>query len=84
LATGYISGYDYIDGIKVYFVMYDVWYALTKTVVFGFIITSVAAFYGYNIEGGALELGKANTEGVVVASFIILILNLVITNIMLN
>jgi phospholipid/cholesterol/gamma-HCH transport system permease protein len=84
LVTGLISVYDYVDGIKSYFVMYDVWYALTKTVVFGFVITTVSAFYGYKIEGGALELGKANTEGVVVASFIILILNLVITNIMLN
>ncbi|MCL2313333.1 MAG: ABC transporter permease [Firmicutes bacterium] len=84
LATGFISTYDYIDGITSYFVMYDVWYALTKTVVFGFVISSIAAFYGYKIEGGALELGKANTEGVVVASFIILILNLLITNIMLN
>jgi len=84
LATGYISVYDYVDGLTSFFKMYDVWYALTKTVIFGFIITSVAAFYGYKIEGGALELGKANTEGVVVASFFILMLNLVITNVMLN
>jgi phospholipid/cholesterol/gamma-HCH transport system permease protein len=84
LATGLITGYDYIEGIKAYFIMYDIWYALTKTVIFGFVITSVAAFYGYKIEGGALELGRANTEGVVVASFVILTLNLVITNVMLN
>ncbi|MCL2289299.1 MAG: ABC transporter permease [Bacteroidetes bacterium] len=84
LATGYISVYDYVDGLTSFFRMYDVWYALTKTVIFGFIITSVAAFYGYKIEGGALELGKANTQGVVVASFFVLILNLLITNIMLN
>ena len=84
LATGFITAYDYIDGITYYFLMSDIWYALTKTLIFGFVITSVAAFYGYKIEGGALELGKASTEGVVVSSFFILILNLVITNIMLN
>ena len=84
LFTGLISVYDYIDGLKSFFLMRDVWYALTKTVVFGFVITSVSAFYGYKIEGGALELGKANTESVVVASFFILVLNLVITNVMLN
>ena len=84
LATGFVTSYDYIDGITYYFLMSDVWYALTKTLVFGFIITSVSAFYGYKIEGGALELGKASTQGVVVASFFILILNLLITNIMLN
>jgi len=84
VVTELISVYDYVDGITSFFRMYDVWYALVKTVIFGFVITSVAAFYGYKIEGGALELGKANTEGVVVASFFILILNLVITNVMLN
>jgi len=84
LITDLITVYNYVDGITSFFRMYDVWYALTKTVVFGFIITSVAAFYGYKIEGGALELGKANTQGVVIASFFILMLNLVITNIMLN
>jgi len=84
LATGLISVYDYVDGITSFFRMYDVWYALTKTVVFGFVITTVSSFYGYKIEGGALELGKASTEGVVIASFFILMLNLVITNIMLN
>jgi phospholipid/cholesterol/gamma-HCH transport system permease protein len=82
--TEIISVYDYFDGITSFFRMYDVWYALVKTVFFGFVITSVAAFYGYKIEGGALELGKANTEGVVVASFFILILNLVISISMLN
>ena len=56
---------------------------LTKTTVFAFVISSVSSFYGYRIEGGALELGKANTQGIVVASFIILVLNLVITQIML-
>jgi phospholipid/cholesterol/gamma-HCH transport system permease protein len=84
LATGLLSVYDYVDGITSFFRMYDVWYALTKTVIFGFIITTVSSFYGYKIEGGALELGKASTEGVVIASFFILMLNLVITNVMLN
>lgn len=83
LVTGVISGYDYIDGITSFFRMYDLYYALTKTTVFAFVISSVSSFYGYRIEGGALELGKANTQGIVVASFIILILNLVITQIML-
>jgi phospholipid/cholesterol/gamma-HCH transport system permease protein len=63
--------------------MYDVYYALTKTVVFAFVISTISSFYGYRIEGGALELGEANTRSIVVASFVILVLNLVITQIML-
>ncbi len=75
--------YDYIDGLTSFFKIYDLYYALTKTTVFAFVLSSISAFYGYKIEGGALELGKAGTQGIVVASFIILVLNLVITQIML-
>lgn len=78
-----IPAYDFIDGLTSFFRMYDLYYALTKTFIFAFIISSVSSFYGYRIEGGALELGKANTQSIVVASFIILVLNLVITQIML-
>ena len=35
------------------------------------------------ISLSALELGKASTQGIVVSSFVILVLNVVITNIML-
>lgn len=83
LITGVVSGLDFIDGLTSFFRMYDVYYALTKTFVFAFIISSICSFYGYRIEGGALELGAANTRGIVVASFIILVLNLLITQIML-
>lgn len=83
LLTGVTSSYDYIDGLTSFFRMYDIYYVLVKTIVFAFIISSVSSFYGYRIEGGALELGKANVNSIVVASFLILMLNLVITQIML-
>ncbi len=83
LISQVIPMYDYLDGLTAFFRMYDIWYALVKSIVFGFVISSVSSFYGYRIEGGALELGKANTESVVVASSFILVLNLLITNIML-
>jgi phospholipid/cholesterol/gamma-HCH transport system permease protein len=81
--TNMISMHEFVDGLTYYFRMYDVYYALTKTAIFAFVISSVSSFYGYRINGGALELGKASTEGIVVASFVILLLNLVITNLML-
>ncbi len=83
LLTNVVTMFDFIDGITSFFRMYDIYYALTKTTVFAFVMSSVCSFYGYRIEGGALELGKANTQGIVVASFVLLILNLVITQIML-
>lgn len=83
LVTGSVTTYDFVDGVTSFFRMYDLFYALTKTFVFAFVISSVSSFYGYRIEGGALELGAASTKGIVVASFAILILNMVITQIML-
>ena len=46
---------------------------------FGFIISSVAAFFGYTASGGALEVGEASTRSVVINSILILATDLVFT-----
>lgn len=81
--TGCVSTYDFLDGLISFFRVYDVVYAIIKTFIFAFVMSSVASFYGYKIDGGALELGIANTQGIVVSSVIILILNVLVTQIML-
>jgi phospholipid/cholesterol/gamma-HCH transport system permease protein len=83
ITTGACSSYEYIFGIQTLFVPFNIYYSLTKTVVFAFIITSVAAYQGYYTKGGALEVGKASTRSVVYNSILILIANLVITELML-
>lgn len=83
VASGACTSYEYIFGIQSFFVPFNIYYSLTKTVVFAFIITSVAAYQGYYTSGGALEVGKASTRSVVYNSILILIANLVITQIML-
>jgi len=81
--TGLISSYGYVYGIQSFFHMYDIWYALTKTVVFAFIITSVSAYHGYYTKGGALEVGNASTSGVVYSSIAIIFANLILTQLLL-
>jgi phospholipid/cholesterol/gamma-HCH transport system permease protein len=81
--TGALPSSDYIFGIQYLFVPFYVTYALVKTVVYAFIITSVPAFYGYNVQGGALEVGRSSTRGVVYSSILILLTDLVITQLML-
>ena len=83
VVTGALSSADYIYGIQYLFVPFYVTYALVKTVVYAFIITSVSAFYGYYVQGGALEVGRASTRGVVYSSILILLADLVITQLML-
>ncbi|MGB9746399.1 MAG: MlaE family ABC transporter permease [Bacteroidales bacterium] len=81
--TGALNPADYIYGIQYWFIPFYITYALVKTVVFAFIITTVPSFYGYYVIGGALEVGKASTKGVVYSSIFILLSNLLITQIML-
>ncbi len=83
LLTGALPSSDYIFGIQYAFIPFYVTYALVKTVVYAFIITSVPAFYGYNVQGGALEVGRSSTRGVVYSSILILLADLVLTQLML-
>ena len=66
------------------FVEWYVWYAIIKSLFFSVVITSVASFYGYNVKGGALDVGKASTNSVVTSSIIILLLDVILTNLMLQ
>ena len=79
-----ITTADYLLGIQYAFIPYYIFYSIVKSVVFAFIISSVAAYYGYFSYGGALDVGKASTNAVVNSSILILFFNLLITNIMLN
>src|SRR5512133_2210110 len=83
ILTGALPSSDYIYGIQYLFVPFYITYALVKTVVYAFIITSVSAFYGYNVQGGALEVGRSSTRGVVYSSILILLADLVLTQMML-
>jgi phospholipid/cholesterol/gamma-HCH transport system permease protein len=69
---GYIAGTltevvtptQYIAGLRQLFVPYNVTFALIKSVVFAFLIASIASFKGYYTSGGALEVGQASTQAV--------------------
>lgn len=73
----------YLIGIRYYFRTYDVIYALTKTVVFGFLIVSISSFYGYYSKGGSLDVGRSSTQAVVSSSIAILVANFLLTQMML-
>ncbi|WP_286736761.1 MULTISPECIES: MlaE family ABC transporter permease [Sphingobacterium] len=81
--SGAVTQEDYILGIQDGFNGFTVTVALVKAVVFGFIITSISAYKGYNVKGGALEVGQASTEAVVVGCITILAADYVITALML-
>ncbi|MBQ1957377.1 MAG: ABC transporter permease [Alistipes sp.] len=80
--TGIMNPMEYIDGLKYCFYMSEVSYAVTKMVFFAFFITSISAYCGYYAKGNSLEVGKASTKAVVVSSVVIMICNLVLTQLL--
>ena len=52
-----------INGIQSSFNPYYVTFSLMKCLVFGFLISSISAFFGYTVEGGAFDVGTASTRG---------------------
>ncbi len=69
----------YVYGIQAFFRESFIWYSIVKSMLFGFIIASVAAYFGYTAKGGALEVGQASTNSVVINSVLILVCDLVFT-----
>jgi len=84
LFTDLITPANYIYGIQYWFIPWYVYYSLIKAVVFAFLITSVASYYGYYAYGGALDVGKASTNAVVNSSILILLFNLILTKLLLT
>jgi phospholipid/cholesterol/gamma-HCH transport system permease protein len=83
VSLGLVSTGDYVEGIQSWFDPYIVTYALIKTVIFAYIIVSVSAFHGYVIKGGALDVGSASTKAVVNSSILIILFNLLLTQLLL-
>ncbi len=81
--TDIILPSDFFDGIKLEFNSYSITYSLIKSVVFAFIITTVSSYYGYNAKGNSLEVGKSSTRAVVVSSIVVMLFNLILTQILL-
>ena len=75
---------DYVYGIRAWFDGYIILYALTKTVVFAFLITSISGFEGFIVKGGAVEVGAASTRAVVWSSIMIILFNLILTQLLLS
>ena len=71
-------------GLQSFFNEFFIWYSIIKSMIFGFIIASVAAYFGYFAKGGSLDVGKASTESVVINSILILITDLAFTQLVMG
>lgn len=62
--AGLLTPTEYIYGIQIDFIDFNVTFGLIKSLVFAFLITSISAYKGYYTRGGALEVGRASTNAV--------------------
>ena len=81
--TGAIPNELYITGIRKGLNTDYISIAFYKSFIFAFIISTVPAYFGYYVQGGALEIGKASTRSVVVSCILILIADYLVATIAL-
>ncbi len=92
IAAGYIlsvyffliNEIAYLSMIKEHILITDITGGLIKAFVFGFVISWVGTYMGYQTEDGARGVGLATTQAVVIGSILILIINYILTSFLIN
>ncbi len=79
-----ISPNNIIDGILTFVTFWDLLGGIIKAVFFGIIIAGVGTYKGLNTENGAVGVGKATTEAVVMSMIVIFVLNYFLSMILYN
>lgn len=70
-----MSSPEFMRGVRLFFVPFDVQFSLIKAASFGLAVTAIGSFFGFTTMGGAEGVGRATTRAVVVASMLILVLD---------
>jgi len=84
LLTGVMTGTDYIIGIRMEFIPFNVAFALIKALVFAFLIASISSFKGFYTSGGALEVGQSSTAAVVSSCIAVLLADYLLAQLLLG
>ena len=81
--TSIIPLAKYIAGQKYCFNWFYIFYSCFKMSLFCFLISSISAFNGYNAKGGSLGVGYSGTKSIVTSCILILMFDLIVTQVML-
>lgn len=74
-----VNGYTYLENIKLYGKVKDFFEGVVKGAIFGYLISAIGTYIGYNTRGGAKGVGRATTLAVVIASITIFIADYIIS-----
>lgn len=81
--TGILATDIFDMGLREKFSPFNVTFALSKAYTFAFLISSISAYFGFYVKGGALEIGRASTRAVVISCILILVADYVLAALML-
>ncbi|NCW11817.1 MAG: ABC transporter permease [Chitinophagia bacterium] len=81
--SGAIPAEIFITGIRKGLDTHYIVIAFYKSFIFSFIISTVPSYFGFYVKGGALEIGKAGTQSVVVSCILILVADYIVAAIAL-
>lgn len=81
--TNVITPEEYVYGIRLDFIEYNIVFALVKSVVFAFLVASISSYKGFYTRGGALEVGIASTSAVTNSCIAILLADYLLAELML-
>ena len=82
-AANILSNSTFDKGLLEGFLPYNVFFALAKAYTFAFLISSIPAYFGYYVQGGALEIGRASTKAVVTSCILILFADYILAALLL-
>jgi len=68
-----ITIYTYINQTQKALEIFDIFYSLIEAVIYGMIIAAIGCQRGFQVRGGAQEVGTATTSAVVAGLFLILV-----------
>ncbi|HEY3405250.1 MAG TPA: ABC transporter permease [Ohtaekwangia sp.] len=82
--TGIITPNDYVYGLRYIFNEFTITFALIKSVVFAFLVSSISAYQGYYTQGGALEVGVSSTKAVTTSVIAVLLADYFLAQLLLS
>jgi phospholipid/cholesterol/gamma-HCH transport system permease protein len=82
--TGVIAPADYVLGLRSGYNEFTITFALIKSVVFAFLVSSISSYNGYNTQGGALEVGVSSTKAVTSSVIAVLISDYLLAQLLLG
>lgn len=82
--TGIITPNDYVVGLRFVFNEFTVTFALIKSIVFAFLVSSISSYQGYYTQGGALEVGVSSTKAVTTSVIAVLLADYLLAQLLLS